>query len=98
MLVNRDQIRSNRDEKKKMGSKTSTNMVALLLYLLILISLFPLKLKSSRLQVANLVTNGRPIVWTPASRSCGASHASWKKNNGPCKRPPRTAPASYNSP
>jgi hypothetical protein len=36
-LVNRDQIRSNRDEKKKMGSKTSTNMVALLLSLLILI-------------------------------------------------------------
>ncbi|KAG7650659.1 hypothetical protein ISN45_At01g055960 [Arabidopsis thaliana x Arabidopsis arenosa] len=97
MLVNRDQIRSNRDEKKKMGSKTSTNMVALLLYLLILIFTLSSQVKVVE-ATSRKLANGRPIVWTPASRSCGASHASWKKNNGPCKRPPRTAPASYNSP
>ncbi|CAH8257026.1 unnamed protein product [Arabidopsis lyrata] len=51
-----------------MGSKTSSHMVALLLSLLILI--FTL---SSQIRVVEATSrklaNGRPIVWTPASRS-----------------------------
>ncbi|XP_019100917.1 PREDICTED: uncharacterized protein LOC109132909 [Camelina sativa] len=47
---------------------------------------------------SRILANGRTIVWTPASKSCGASHASWKKYRRPCKRPPRSAHASYNSP
>ncbi|EOA33880.1 hypothetical protein CARUB_v10021372mg [Capsella rubella] len=84
-----------------MGSKKPSYTFALLISLLILI-IFTI---SSQVRVveatSRILANGRPIIWTPASKSCGALHASWKKYRRPCKRPkrtPRTAPASYNSP
>ncbi|KFK40997.1 hypothetical protein AALP_AA2G072000 [Arabis alpina] len=46
----------------------------------------------------DVAATGKTIVYTPSSKSCGASHATWKKKSGPCRRPPRTAPASYQSP
>ncbi|CAL9239359.1 unnamed protein product [Arabidopsis halleri] len=65
-----------------MGSKTSIHMVALLLSLLILV----LSL-SSQVRVVEAtrrkLANGRPIVWTPASRSCGVTErkSNYKMSN-----------------
>ncbi|ESQ28835.1 hypothetical protein EUTSA_v10019385mg [Eutrema salsugineum] len=44
------------------------------------------------------LATGRAIVYTQSSKSCGASHATWKKKRRPCRRPPRSFPASNQSP
>ncbi|CAN8238212.1 unnamed protein product [Cochlearia groenlandica] len=83
---------------KKTGSKTSNMIYLLLLSILILVFTISSQVKVVDATSRKLATKGRTIVYTPSSRSCGASHATWKKNRGPCRRPPRTAPASYQSP
>ncbi|CDY60944.1 BnaC02g45270D [Brassica napus] len=80
-----------------MGPKTS-HKVALLFSLLLLI--LTISSQARVIEAASRkLASGRNIVYTPSSKSCGATHATWKKKKrGPCRRPPRTAPASYQSP
>ncbi|KAL0877300.1 hypothetical protein Bca101_027005 [Brassica carinata] len=84
-----------------MGPKTS-HKVALLLPILLLILTLSSQVRvieATSRKLVDVAASGRTIVYTPSSRSCGATHATWKKKKrGPCRRPPRTAPASYQSP
>ncbi|EOA34812.1 hypothetical protein CARUB_v10022390mg [Capsella rubella] len=81
-----------------MSSKTS-HIIAFSLSLLLMILALSSQVGVVDATSRKLIARGTPIIWTPGSKSCGASHASWtNKPPRPCKRPPRYVPVSTQSP